>query len=222
MRSCQKQCVYRVLAVRAYNWARSRQKIVFVFMILRSNLNVVTSRPKNIIKMVVSLIVHMVDPPRQRGKHPVMSPALEKALSEIEKGAEEWLEVLRSRKKQVEEGETSMETVPKLIGHVEKVEQEEFEEQPEGDRYVAEKEVSGGLTADREAAAAGEIGSEQATGENIEQVDETAKSMDKGEAEKPTDKDDKVTGSARKKPRSTPSISRMKDECRKAKIKEQE
>ena len=66
----------------------------------------------------------MVDPPRRRGKHPVMSPVLEKALSEIEKGAEERLEVLRSRKKQVEEGETSMETVPKLIGHVEKVEQE--------------------------------------------------------------------------------------------------
>ena len=95
-----------------------------------------------------------------------MSSVLEKALSKIEKGAEEWLEVLRSRKKQVEEGETSTKTVPKLIGHVEKVEQEEFEEQPEGDRPVAEKEVSGGLTADREAAAAGEIGGEQVTSEN--------------------------------------------------------
>ena len=89
-----------------------------------------------------------------------MSPALEKALSEIEKGAEEWLEVLCSRKKQVEEGETLTETVPKLIGHIEKVEQEELEEQPEGDRPVAEKEVSGGLMADREVAAAGEIGGE--------------------------------------------------------------
>ena len=85
--------------------------------------------------------------------------------------------------------------------------------------------------ADREAAAAGEIGSEQATGENIEQVDETAKPMDKGEMAKPmdkdkmaepTDKDNKATGSARRKPRSTPSISRMKDECHRAKIKEQE
>ena len=91
-------------------------------MILGSNLNAVRSRPKNIIKMIVSLIVYMVDPPRQRGKHPVMSPTLEKALSKIEKGAEEWLEVLRSRKKQVEEGETSTEMVPKLIGHIEKVE----------------------------------------------------------------------------------------------------
>ena len=155
-----------------------------------------------------------------------MSPALEKALSEIEKGAKEQLEVLRSRKKQVEEGKTLAETVPKLIGHVEKVEQEEFEEQPEGDRPVAEKEVSGGLTADREAAATGEIRGEQATGENVEQLDETAKPTDKGEMAKPTDKDemaepmdkdDKAAGSARRKPRSTPSISRMKDECHKAK-----
>ena len=69
------------------------------------------------------------------------------------------------------------------------------------------------------------------TSENIEQVDETAKPTDKGETTKPTDKDemvepmdkdDKVTGSARRKPRSTPSISRMKEEHRRAKITEQE
>ena len=150
-----------------------------------------------------------------------MSPALEKALSEIEKGAEERLEVLRSRKKQVEEGETSTEMVPKLIGHIEKVEQEESEEQLKGDRPVAEKEVSGSLTADREAAAAGEIGGEQATGEDTEQGDKMVNPTDK-ETTEPTDKDDKVTGSVRRKPMSTPSISRMKDECRKAKIKEQE
>ena len=112
--------------------------------------------------------------------------------------------------------------VPKLIGHIEKVEQEEFEEQPEGDRPVAEKEVSGGLTADREATAAGEIGGEQATGKNIEKDDETAKPMDEDETVEPTDKDNKATGSARMKPRSTPSICRMKEECRRAKITEQE
>ena len=124
-----------------------------------------------------------------------------------------------------------METVPKLIGHVEKVEQEEFKEQPEGDRPVAEKEVSGGLTADREVAAAGETGGEQATSEDTEKVDEMAKPTDKDKVDKPTDKDemtectdkdDKATGSERKKPRSTPSISRMKDEHHRAKIKEQE
>ena len=85
--------------------------------------------------------------------------------------------------------------------------------------------------ADREVAAAGEIGGEQATGENIEQVDETAKPMGKGEMAKPTDKDktvepmdkdDKATGSERRKPRSTPSISRMKEEHRRARITEQE
>ena len=85
--------------------------------------------------------------------------------------------------------------------------------------------------ADREAAATGEIGSEQVTGENIEQVDEMAKPMDEDEAAKPTDrdeteksmdKDDKATGSVRRKPRSTPSISRMKDERHKERIKEQE
>ena len=157
-----------------------------------------------------------------------MSPTLEEALSEIEKGAEERFEVLRGRKKQVEEGETLAETVPKLIGHVEKVEQEEFKEQSEGDRPV---EVSGSLMADREAAAAREICGEQATGENIEQVDEKVKPTDKGEMAKhmdkdemaePTDKDDKATGSVRREPRSTPSICRIKDERRRAKIKEQE
>ena len=115
-----------------------------------------------------------------------------------------------------------METVQKLIGHVEKVEQEEFEEQLEGDRPVAEKEVSGILTADREVAAAGEIGGEQATGENKEQVDETAKPTDEDKMVEPTDQDDKVTGSARRKPRSTPSISKMKEERHRAKITEQE
>ena len=151
-----------------------------------------------------------------------MSPALEKALSKIEKGAEERLEVLCSRKKQVEERETSTETVPKLIGYVEKVEQEEFEEQLEGDGPVAEKEVSGSLTTDRKAAAAGEIGSEQATSENIEQDDKMAKPTDEDKMVEPTDKDNKATGNARRKPRSTPSISRMKEECRSAKITEQE
>ena len=164
----------------------------------------------------------VVDPPKPRSKHPVMSPALEKALSEIEKGAEEWLEVLRNKKKQAEEGEASTETVPRLIGHVEKVEQKEFEEQPEDDRPVAEKEVSGGLTADREVAAAGETGSEQATGGDTEQIDEMAKPTDKEKTAKPTDKDNKAIGSARKKPRSTPSITRLKNECRRAKIQEQE
>ena len=98
-------------------------------------------------------------------------------------------------------------------------------------RPVAEKEVSGGLTADREVTAAGKKGGEQVTGEDTEQVEETVKPADKDEMAKPTDKDemaepmdkdDKVTGSAKRKPRSTPSVTRMKDERRKARVKEQE
>ena len=78
---------------------RSHQKMVLVFKTQSFDLNAARSRPKNVIKMFISLIVDVVDPPKPRSKHPVMSPALEKALSEIEKGVEEWLEVLRSRKK---------------------------------------------------------------------------------------------------------------------------
>ena len=122
--------------------------------------------------MFISLIVDVVDPPKPRSKHPVMSSALEKALSEIEMDAEEQLEVLWNKKKQVYEGEASVEMVPRLTGHVEKVEEEELEEQTEGDQPGAEKEVGGCLTADREAAAAEETGSEQVTSKDAEQVDE--------------------------------------------------
>ena len=168
--------------------------------------------------MFISLIVDMVDPPKPRSKHPVMSSALEKALSKIEKGAEEQLEVLWNKKKQVEEGEASVETVPRLISHVEKVAEEELEEQTEGDQPGAEKEVSGGLMADREAAAAEETCSEQVSSKDAEQVDEMTKPMDKDEMAKPTDKDEtekpmdkdektEASGSVRRKPRSTlPSL----------------
>ena len=55
--------------------------------------------------MFISLIVDVVDPPKPRSKHPVMSSALEKALSEIEMGAEEQLEVLWNKKKHYSSGE---------------------------------------------------------------------------------------------------------------------
>ena len=159
-----------------------------------------------------------------------MSPALEQAFSEIERGAEEWLEVLRSKKECVEAGEVSAETVSKLIGHVEKVEEEDLDEQmeqTEGGHPAAEKEVSGGLIADREVAVAGEAGGEQMTERT--DTDKSAKPMNKDEMAQPTDKDEtaqsmeknklakpmekaEVSGSLRRKPRSTPSISRMKEE----------
>ena len=52
-------------------------------------MNAARSRPKDTTKMFVSLIVDTVDPPQTRSRYPVMSPALEQAFSEIEKGAEE-------------------------------------------------------------------------------------------------------------------------------------
>ena len=139
---------------------------MLVCKILNIDLNAARSWPKDTTKMFISLIVDVVDPPQTRSRYPVMSPALEQAFSEIEKGAEEWLEVLRSKKERVEVGEVSAETVPKLIGHVEKVEEEDLDEQveqTEGGHPAAEKEVSGRLMADEEAAVAGEAGGEQMT-----------------------------------------------------------
>ena len=73
-----------------------------------------------------------------------MSLALDKALSEIERGAEECLEVMRVEKKRIEMGGMSTGTVPKLIGHIEKVEEEE---QPE-----KEIEVENTITTEEEPA----------------------------------------------------------------------
>ena len=109
----------------SYQAARSRQKNMLVCKLLSVNLNAVRSRPKDTTKTFISLIVDIVDPPQTRSRYLVMSPALEQAFSEIEKGAEERLEVLRSKKERVEVGEVSAETVPKLIGHMEKVEEED-------------------------------------------------------------------------------------------------
>ena len=74
---------------RSYQAARSCQKNMLVCKILSVDLNAARSRPKDITKMFVSLIVDVVDPPQTRSRYPVMSPALEQAFSEIEKGAEE-------------------------------------------------------------------------------------------------------------------------------------
>ena len=147
--------------------------------------------------MFVSLIIDVVDPPQTRSRYPVMIPALEQAFSKIEKGAEERLEALRSRKECVEAGEVLAETVPKLISHVEKVEKEDLDEQmeqTEGGHPAAEKEVGGRLMANREAAVAGEAGGEQ-----------TTECMDTDKSAKPTEKAE-ASDSSRRKPRSTPSI----------------
>ena len=191
------------LGERSHQVARSYQKSMLICKILSIDLNVARSRPKDTTKMFISLIVDVVDLPQTRSRYPVMSPALEQAFSEKEKGAEERLEVLRSKKERVEAGEVSAETVPKLIGHVEKVEEQDLDEQVEQTEVghpAAEKEVGGGLTADEEVAVAGEAGGEQ-----------TTERTDTNKSAKPTEKSE-ASDSSRRKPGSTPSISRMKEE----------
>ena len=143
-----------------------------------------------------------------------MIPVLEQTFSEIEKGAEERLEAVQSEKERMQRGEASMETFPQIIGHVEKVEEEETPEQPEqpeGEQPAAEKGDGGGLMAGEQPNVAEQTGGEQ------------TKHMDKGESVKTMDKAQPGEGSGSgKKQRSTPSISRMKEERKRAKIKEQE
>ena len=71
-----------------------------------------------------------VDPPEQSKGHAVMSPDLQVALGTIERGAEERLEMLRDRKRQLEASDTK----PQLVGHVEvdeEVELLKIEAEPE-------------------------------------------------------------------------------------------
>ena len=58
-----------------------------------------------------------VDPPKQSKGHAVMSPDLQAALGTIKRGAEERLEILRDKKRQLELGEVETKLV--LVGHVE-------------------------------------------------------------------------------------------------------
>ena len=67
------------------------------------------------------MLITVVDPPQTKSRYLVMSPALEQVFSEIEKGAEEQLEVLWSKQEHIEKGEVSVEMFPKLIGHIEKL-----------------------------------------------------------------------------------------------------
>ena len=71
-----------------------------------------------------------VDPPEQSKGHAVMSPDLQVALGAIERGAEERLEMLRDRKRQLKASDTK----PQLVGHVEvdeEVELLKIEAEPE-------------------------------------------------------------------------------------------
>ena len=69
------------------------------------------------LKQLISLMLCCVDPPAQSKGHTVMSPDLQAALGAIQRGAEEWLEILKDRKQQLETGEVETKLV--LVGHVE-------------------------------------------------------------------------------------------------------
>ena len=143
-----------------------------------------------------------------QSKYPVMSPALEQAFSEIEKGAVERLEELRKKKELAQRGEASTGTVPQVMGHVEKIEEEDIEEKPEQkEGEQPEKEVGGGVLVEGQPSTAGETG-DGGLGSKDQEATDTVKTKPSEDTEK--------------KPRSTPSISKLKEERRKDKRKEQE
>ena len=73
--------------------------------------------------MLISLIVELVDPPETKGPQPTMSADLQKALGVIKKVAQERMDALQAKKEQLESSKLAEEVVPKLIGHIEKVEE---------------------------------------------------------------------------------------------------
>ena len=123
---------------------------------------------------------------------------MEQALSEIERGAVERLEVLRKKKELAQKGETSAGTVQQVVGVVEKIEEENIEgkpEQKEGEQL--EKEVEGGAQIEGQPSVAGETG-DGGPGSKDQEVTDKAKMKHSEETEK--------------KQRSTPSISKLKEE----------
>ena len=166
------------------------------------------SQPENTTKWLISLIADIVDPRKQKGKHPPMSVALEKVLSAIQQGAEEQLEVLKGQKKKIEEGDPSSEVMPKLIVHIEKVEEEEFEEEQGDDtRGGAVSSVKEGDIGDAEHGEAGEEG----------KVTKQTHKRQRGSKAAAEETDD-----PKKKLRVTQSVTKLKEQKRQEKIKEQE
>ena len=106
------------------------------------------------------MIIDVVEPPKPKDVIPVMSLDLEQALSAIRKGAEERLEVLKTQKKMIEQGETLGETIPQLIGHIEKMEPGDDDESV-GGAVDEEMDVGGKQMADTEAAKEKEVGGRQ-------------------------------------------------------------
>ena len=164
--------------------------------------------------MLISLIVDFVDPLEMKGPQPTMSVDLQKALGAIEKGAQERMEALRARKKQLEVGESTKETVPKLIGHIEKVEEEEVKEDTEEGNVVPTEGDGDEHMAAKDTAATGKDVGEQIVGGD---TDDRSKRSEKETSTKGGKKDE-----SKKKPRKTPSAARLKEEKHQVRIKGQE
>ena len=143
-----------------------------------------------------------------------MSTYLQKALGAIEKGAQECMEALRARKKQLEVGELTKEMVTKLIGHIEKVEEEEVKEDTEEANVVPTEGNGDERAAAKDMAATGKDFGEQIVGRDTH---DRSKRSEKETGTKGGKKDE-----SKKKPRSTPSAARLKEEKHQVRIKEQE
>ena len=92
-------------------------------------------------------MINITDPLRPKGTQPAISTDLERALGAIQKEAEERLEALRSKARQMGRGETSSEMVPVLIGHIKKM--EPGDEEAEEDTAKKDKDVGGRQMADK-------------------------------------------------------------------------
>ena len=84
------------------------------------------SQSNYITKRLISLMLELVDPPIPATEHPPISEDLQKALGDIQCGAEERLEVLNGQKRMLEAG--AQEEMKPVLGHIEKVEEEEVTE----------------------------------------------------------------------------------------------
>ena len=112
--------------------ARSRQD----YTANNANMNVVArlarSWPNISTKTsILSLILDVVEPPIPGMKQPPISEDLQKALGDIERGAEKRIELLKGRKREAEA--KSKEEMKPVVGHVELVEKKELAEEEKDD-----------------------------------------------------------------------------------------
>ena len=80
---------------------------------------------------ILSLILDVIEPPIPGKKQPPISEDLQKALGDIERGAEKRIEILRGWKREVEA--KSKEEMKPVVGHIELVEKKELAEEEKDD-----------------------------------------------------------------------------------------